>query len=160
MKHDTSTSRFWSYVQKTESCWIWSGYKKRGYGALKIDGKFIAAHRLSFYLHNGYMPNICMHTCDNPPCVNPEHLVDGTPQENRLDCVRKNRHNPSHRFKNVTHCLHGHEYTEKNTYLWKMPNGNHARLCRTCNRRRMRDYRAKKANIRRRLESLKNEENS
>jgi hypothetical protein len=74
---------------------------------------------------------IC-HRCDNPVCVNPDHLFDGSQLENLLDCVRKGRH----KGKSQTHCKHGHEFTPENTYLWK----NH-RHCRTCMRQRGRSAR-------------------
>lgn len=148
MNQDTSVERFWANVEKTDGCWLWTGYKRKGYGTLKVNRKQITAHRFSFFLHHGKYPNVCMHTCDNPACVNPEHLIDGTFSLNRQDCVRKNRHGKGSRFKGKTHCQSGHEYTEENTYKWLMPNGRYARLCRTCNRARMRAFRAKRLALR------------
>lgn len=93
----TPAERLWSKVNKnTESgCWDWIGAKSStGYGKLTIQGKSWRAHRLSYSLFNGGIDDgmfIC-HTCDNPSCVNPEHLFQGTPQDNVLDMISKNRH--------------------------------------------------------------------
>ncbi len=55
---------------------------------------YIKAHRLAWAMHNGADPAgfVVMHTCDNPPCVNQEHLVLGSALDNRVDCVAKRRH--------------------------------------------------------------------
>lgn len=67
-----------------------------GYAILPggTSGVHIKAHRLAWALHNGADPAgmVVMHLCDNPPCVNPEHLMLGTKGDNRADCVGKDRH--------------------------------------------------------------------
>ena len=75
-------------------CWEWTGsLKQSGYGFLIIKGKCVRAHRFSYYLRNPHAAResfIC-HSCDNPKCVNPDHLFAGSPQDNVNDMIGKNR---------------------------------------------------------------------
>jgi hypothetical protein len=112
------------------SCWWWIGAQfAHGYGAIAspLERKTLRAHRVSYELHIGPIPDgmVIMHSCDNPSCVNPEHLVAGPQGDNVRDCVAKGRHYESKK----THCKRGHEFTEANTY-WK--NGGRHRECRAC----------------------------
>lgn len=76
-------------------CWEWQGARNwAGYGGLTIAGGTCAAHVIAYILANGDKPSRgydVMHTCDNPPCINPEHLVRGTRSDNMKDCSRKGR---------------------------------------------------------------------
>ena len=86
--------RFWSKVSKTDGCWIWTGaHYRSGHGHSYFKGKYVGAHRLSWILENGEIPegtNVCHH-CDNPPCVNPDHLFLGSQADNMRDMRQKNR---------------------------------------------------------------------
>lgn len=88
--------RFWNKVQKGEGCWEWQGSTQTfGYGVVS-DGKQRrphSAHRLAWELTHGPITDglWVLHRCDNPPCVRPDHLFLGTPQDNSSDMVNKGR---------------------------------------------------------------------
>lgn len=91
--------RFWDKVEKgsTDECWLWTASTAgKGYGQIKIPGtrKQIYAHRLSFLIHKGPIPDGAdlRHTCDNPRCVNPKHLITGSRADNLGDMVARDRH--------------------------------------------------------------------
>lgn len=87
--------KFWVNVIKTDSCWLWNGVKDdSGYGLLCIDSNRSRAHRYSYTIHNGLIPKglLVRHSCDNPSCVNPDHLSLGTHKDNKMDSILKLRH--------------------------------------------------------------------
>lgn len=100
MKKQTTEERFWSKVDRTDiGCWEWKGSKQgrpgMKYGSFSIHGRDVAAHRFSYRLHVGEIPEgmeICHH-CDNPGCVRPDHLFLGTRSDNMKDKVKKGRAN-------------------------------------------------------------------
>lgn len=82
-----------------DGCWIWIGaMHKGGYGHLKFDGITRLAHRISWELFNGPIPEgfLVLHKCDNPPCVNPNHLFLGDHADNMKDMWDKGRHSIDH----------------------------------------------------------------
>jgi hypothetical protein len=87
---------FWSNLNKLgdKDCWIYTKcISTAGYGRIQIKRKFIAAHRFSYQLHFGEIPDgmfVCHH-CDNPPCCNPSHLFLGTCADNNNDMASKYR---------------------------------------------------------------------
>lgn len=95
---------FWKHVNKKDGCWEWIGSKdKRGYGSFGLNGKTTSAHRVSWLIHFGEIPNrmfVCHH-CDNPSCVNPSHLFLGTQKDNIQDMIKKKRYHKQTCWKNA-----------------------------------------------------------
>jgi HNH endonuclease len=100
----TLEQRFWSYIQKTDTCWLWTGGKFRsGYGQIgtcEKPNRTLRAHRYSWELHFGPIPSgqILLHSCDNPLCVNPGHMSLGTHRDNIKDAIKKRRWNADRVF--------------------------------------------------------------
>jgi hypothetical protein len=121
---------------KTESCWNWTGatWGNNGYGCLRFNGKTQSTHRISYVLYNGNILEgmVVMHTCDNPICVNPDHLKLGTQLENIQD--RNNKKRTRNQNQDKMFCKRGHEFTMENTRLVK--NG---RQCKACDDIRAKD---------------------
>ena len=93
---DSLLKRFWEKVVRRgpDECWGWVGTRNNNYGRIMHQGMNVYAHRLSWIIHNGPIPNdVCvLHRCDNPPCANPSHLFLGTYQDNVNDMMQKGRH--------------------------------------------------------------------
>ena len=89
-------------VSEVDGCWTWTGKRdEKGYGRIKIrceDGVWRphGAHRVSWEAHNGPIPGglWVLHRCDNPPCINPNHLFLGTAADNTADMMQKGRWKP------------------------------------------------------------------
>lgn len=92
-------SRFWAKVDRSGgdlACWPWIGSTRRGgYGDFRASRAHgvVLAHRASYEINVGAIPPglFVLHSCDNPPCVNPAHLRVGTNQDNVRDCVDRGR---------------------------------------------------------------------
>jgi hypothetical protein len=85
-------AHFLSFVNKTDTCWLWTGYKaNNGYGHVRIGKKIVSSHRVAYNMWNGSIPNglLIRHLCRNRECVNPKHLVIGTHSDNNgIDRIR------------------------------------------------------------------------
>jgi len=97
MPHKKNTiDDFWKHVVPGDlnECWIWKGAPVGyGYGMMRIGNRRFVAHRLSYQIHYGKITPgmLILHSCDNPLCVNPNHLREGTPRDNVKDMWERNR---------------------------------------------------------------------
>lgn len=107
-KRRSIEERFWPKVNKTETCWLWTGATdEKGYGKLnrgeqafgQAGGPIAMAHRVAWELTYGPIPDglNALHKCDTPPCVRPDHLFLGTLAENNDDMWTKGRARPQGR---------------------------------------------------------------
>lgn len=117
-----------------DACWEWLRARtSAGYGTVKVaPRRQVYVHRIIASVMVGRWLNsseIVRHSCDNPPCCNPAHLMVGTQSENIKDCVERGRHFSPGRMKEE--CPRGHPYDDENTYLHQG-----RRHCRTCRRDR------------------------
>ena len=111
--------RFFTHVEKTGRCWNWTACKtKDGYGRSQCNGRPMKAHRFSYMIVNGNIPEhmLIHHICRNTSCVNPSHLELVTKQEN-----------DQRRTQLITHCPAGHPYDEENIYWYRRK-----RSCKEC----------------------------
>jgi hypothetical protein len=113
---------------ESSGCWIWNGtISKDGYASLKIRGTYLRVSRVCFSLskEGNFDSHLVCHKCDNPACVNPDHLFLGTPSDNMQDMARKGRQWMQKKI--WTHCKRGHEYTPDNIIYHSK-----GKTCRTC----------------------------
>lgn len=116
---------FWRRVgMGPNGCWVWLGFTHKGYGRVSVRGKTKRAHRVSWELTRGQIPDGLSldHLCRNERCVNPAHLEPVTHAEN----VRRGRSGVRQLAR--THCPAGHPYTGANLTF----DSYGYRQCRTC----------------------------
>ena len=147
MTPNNCNRRFWSRVQKSNGCWIWTGSRTGSkdncrYGNLLFNGRIQKAHRAVWQIANGPIPHNLrvLHRCDTPLCVRPDHLFLGSLSDNARDCYTKGRssilkagviragHQRAQR-----RCKRGHRLGGRNLYI--KPNDGKWQ-CRACQRLR------------------------
>lgn len=132
------TKLFWKNVRKTDGCWLWQGTVSNKYGQFNMDinGKQVLAHRVSFLMAGGTIPDgfEVDHLCRNTLCVNPKHLEAVTHLEN----IRRALPYRNKIYKNYElggYCINGHEYTEESLCFYTdKKSGRKYGSCRTCSR--------------------------
>ncbi len=133
--------RFWSKVDKSGDCWLWTGAKStNGYGNFSSAGRFVVAHRVAYELTIGPIPvgldldHDCHNKaltckggkdCPHTACCNPSHLIPRTHQENLMNSPNVGA---------LTACRQGHPFTSENTGVHVNADGSQARRCRACDR--------------------------
>lgn len=126
--HGTPVERFWAKVpdRTPGTCWEWNGRKdKDGYGTMRVGDTNIRVHRFAYELVHGATEELVRHHCNNPGCVNAEHLVPGDHQDNMDDRMAAGNYE-------YPTCRRGHPWTESNT-AWQGPGRKH-RTCKICRR--------------------------
>lgn len=102
-------ARFWTKVEKTETCWLWRGkITPNGYGSFSYRNRWYPAHRFLMETLRGSLPHhlfVC-HACDNPLCVRPDHLFLGTTEDNMRDMREKGRRPAKLNAEQVREILH------------------------------------------------------
>lgn len=113
--------------EPNSGCLLWTAcISPYGYGRFGVDGKTVHAHRAVWLIIYGRWPDPCaLHKCDTRPCVNIDHLFEGTKKDNMVDMHAKGRNYQAR----ITHCQSGHEYVGRNLILYRGK-----RYCRECGR--------------------------
>lgn len=120
-------NKVFNKIEKTVTCWNWTGELRAGYGRYYLGNKRLSAHRYVYEMVNGKIPEGLQidHLCHNKACVNPSHLEPVSASEN----IRR-----AHQYKAIVYpyCSKGHLYDEKNLYVYKNRQGVVIRNCRKC----------------------------
>jgi hypothetical protein len=98
---ESVVARFWSKVDKSGDCWLWTGSRHRfGYGMMQIGRRPWTAHRISYAIAHGPIPDgaMVLHSCDNPQCVRLDHLRIGTARDNAADAVARGRKRKTYNY--------------------------------------------------------------
>jgi hypothetical protein len=125
-------AKFFQNIEKTDSCWLWTGGQNgRGYGNFYDGRRMVRAHRFSFKLFRHDIPDelVIDHLCQNKLCVNPDHLDAVTQQVNVARYYAAKAPKPV--------CVNGHAMTDNNTYFH-----DNRRICKECKRETTRRWRA------------------
>ena len=138
-RNRTVEQRFWDMVNKTETCWLWTGFiSPDGYGRFN-DGTDDRHNQCSHrWIYNHLKGEIeegleIDHLCRNRACVNPGHLEAVTHHENLM-----RGDSPPARHARKTHCIHGHALTPENILAGQGPNCRKCRVCKNIRQREMR----------------------
>lgn len=143
---EATSARFWEKVNTSNAtgCWLWIGTVSRGgYGEFWLNGVSVGAHRFSYELAHGPVPDglvVDHFKCDNPPCVRPDHLRAVTSKQNTL----RSKIAPAARNSRKTHCVHGHPLSGPNLRIKKSVTRPFQRACRACEADQRKRYAAKK----------------
>jgi hypothetical protein len=139
-------ARFWSKVDKTDICWLWTDHlDSSGYGKFKVQGKMVPAHRWAYEQFVEAIPegltidHVRDRGCRYRHCVNPAHLEPVTPVVNTMRGDAPTAINAR-----KTHCVNDHPFDEANTYFLTLRNGRTRRSCRACNRQKVAEYEQRK----------------
>lgn len=118
--------KFWSFVNKTSTCWLWNGSKTKGYGDFRFRGLRVYAHRYAYELLVGPISKGLEldHLCRNPACIRPDHLDPVSHAVNMSRGVQAMK----------THCIAGHPYSGENLIVRPTSKGGMGRHCRACKR--------------------------
>lgn len=130
--------KFEKFVIRSSGCWDWAAYKnKQGYGIMLHRNKTLKAHRASYMIYKGDIPDgiFVLHACDNPSCANPEHLFLGNNLINMRDMAAKKRNKPrskllEHQIKTIKQLLKlgvscakiGRDYNVSDVCIWSIKN--------------------------------------
>lgn len=119
----------------SDGCWEWQkDLNYHGYGILRLRGKRLSAHRLSYELFCGPIVNELhvLHRCDNPKCIRPDHLFLGTEKDNGIDAARKDRRRQKLTAEDVREMRRLRNNGETQVSLAHMFGVNQSSVSRTC----------------------------